>query len=92
MTTLMRIGPFRNAYLIRGALTWLALRLAAAFLEIYDPAILQEMFLLAIVALAVALDARRRGEDLFLANLGVPIRAIALSALPFAFLLELLVP
>jgi hypothetical protein len=92
MTTLMRISPFRNAYLIRGALTWVALRLAAAFVEIYDPVILQEVFLLGLVALAVALDARRRGEDLFLANLGVPLRAIALSALPVALVLELLVP
>lgn len=89
---LARLGPFRNAYLRRGIAVWLLARLALAWAEVYDPDVFTEVALLGVVALAVLLDARRRAEDLFLGNLGIPAWAVAVFAIPLALLAELFVP
>lgn len=95
---LFHLAPFRNAYLIRGLFVWGLVRLGLAFVSAQDPsippdqALPAEVGILAVVAVAVWLDARRRGEDLFLANLGIPGWAIAIAGLPAAFVLEVLVP
>jgi len=90
--TLLRIAPFRNAFLFRGVFVWLTVRMAAGIAEVADPNVLQEVWILAIVGVGVLLDARRRGEDLFLGNLGVPPVTIALLGVPGALVLELLFP
>lgn len=90
--TLFQLPAFRNAYLLRGTLVWVGLRIAAAFGQLSNPGIVGELTMLGLVSLAVFLDARRRSEDLFLGNLGVPGWAIALTALPGAIVLEILVP
>jgi hypothetical protein len=92
MRQLFLLPRFRNAYAIRGALVWVAVRLAAGFAQIHDPNVLQEVFILTVVGAAVFVDARRRGEDLFLGNLAVPAGAIFGWALPLAILLEAVVP
>jgi hypothetical protein len=46
-------------------------------------------FLILMVALAVWMDARRRNETVFLANLGVPAHAIVLCAVILPASLEL---
>jgi len=51
-----------------------------------------EIALLGVVGFAVWVDARRRAEDVFLGNLGVPAWAIATLAIPVALLAELVVP
>jgi hypothetical protein len=66
--------------------------LASPAIGIPDPNIAAEALLLGLVALAVVLDARRRREDLFLGNLGIPAGVIALAALPLAMVAELLIP
>lgn len=95
------LKPFWKAYAIRGLFVWIATRLAAAWITASLPAasgtgaalnVAQEGFVLMVVAGAVLLDARRRGEDVFLANLGVAGGWIAVAALPLALLLETVVP
>jgi hypothetical protein len=88
---LLRIGPFRNAFLIRGLVAWAGVRFLAAWLAITSPNLLQQIWIVGVAVLAVYLDAIRREEDLFLGNLGIPRSAIALSALPFPILMEMLV-
>lgn len=92
MIRLFRLPSFRNAYFIRGGLVWIAFRFAAGIAGIGDPNVLQEVFILAVVGAAVMLDARRRDEDLFLGNLGIPLTAIFVCALPLALLFEVLTP
>jgi hypothetical protein len=92
MMTLVQLRPLRRAYTLRSVIMWLGVRVALAFGSVTDPELATEVCLLPIVALAVVLDARRRGEDIFLGNLGIPAWSIALVALPIATLLELLVP
>ena len=92
MARLWRLGGFRTALLLRGAAAWTIVRMALAFGKVGDPSLLMEVGIVALAGWLVVLDARRRDEDLFLANLGVsrwPIAVVgALGALP----LELLVP
>ena len=57
-----------------------------------DPNPPQEVLLLGVAVAVIAMDARRRREDLFLGNLGIPASAIALYAAPLALLAELIVP
>ena len=90
--TLLQLRPFRNAYVVRSVLIWAGIRVALAFGGVPNPGLGTELALLPIVAGAVLLDARRRGEDLFLANLGVSAWSITLLALPIAALLEAFVP
>lgn len=90
--TLVQLRPFRNAYVLRSVLVWAGLRVVLAFGGAADPGLATELALLAVVAGTVVLDARRRGEDLFLGNLGIPTWSIGLAALPVTALLELLVP
>ncbi len=92
MGALMRLPAFRNAYLVRGAMVWVALRMGAAFVRISDPNLAQELLICVGVMLAVQLDARRRHEDAFLANLGISPWAIAAWSAPVAIVLEILVP
>jgi hypothetical protein len=92
LSLLLRIPAFRNAYSMRGLLVWIAARLALGAGGVANPNPVEEALLLAVVAATVLLDARRRGEDLFLGNLGVSTGMIALFALPLATLVELLVP
>lgn len=92
MRDLLRLGSFRNAFLIRGAVIWLGVRILAAWGGVGDANVLQEGFVLLVVAGLVLVDARRRNEDLFLANLGVPAWAIAVLGAAGALPPELLVP
>lgn len=89
MLRLLRLRRFRVLFLARGLAVWVALRLAAAFLEILHPGPLETVWILGMVGLAVYLDARRRNEDLFLANLGVSGWAPAVLALSLPTLAEL---
>jgi hypothetical protein len=91
LTGLFHLPRFRNAYVIRGALVWAGLRLASAVMGVLSPNVLEEAFILAVVPLAVFLDARRRGEDVFLGNLGISSGVIAGYALPLAALMEVVV-
>ncbi len=61
---------FRRAVFKRSVLTWLFVRMFAAFAGIARPRPVEMVFLAGVVAVAILLDARRTGEDLFLANLG----------------------
>ena len=99
MSTLIRLAPFRRAYLIRGVLVWAGLRAGMASvavadptMAVLDPSVVVEVLLVVLVGSIVVLDARRRSEDLFLGNLGVPLRAIGMLGLTPAELLELLIP
>ena len=71
---------------------WAGVRVALAWNGVFNPGVSAELALLAVVGLAVWVDALRRSEDLFLGNLGIPSWAIAVLALPVALLAELLVP
>jgi hypothetical protein len=88
MTRLFHLPRFRNAYVIRGVLVWMGVRLALAFMGVLSPNVLEESIVLAVVCLAVFLDARRRDEDVFLGNLGISAGVIPCYALPLALLLE----
>ena len=97
--TLLTLHPFRNAYLLRGALVWIGLRFMLAFLSAMgaragslEPAPLTQVGIIGAVALVVYLDARRRSEDLLLGNLGIGGGAIALVSALGATVLEVLVP
>lgn len=92
LVLLARLKPFRNAYLRRGLAVWMVARLALAWAEVPDPGVPTEVALLGVVSLAVWVDARRRSEDVFLGNLGIPGRAIGVLAGLMALLAELLVP
>ena len=91
MSLLLRLAPFRNAFLVRGLFTWAGLRFAAAWVGLTDPNVVGQVWIIAVASLLVVMDARRRDEDLFLGNLGVPTMAIALMALPLPILVEALV-
>lgn len=92
LVLLARLKPFRNAYLLRGLALWILVRLALAWARVYDPGAPTEAALLGVVALTAWVDARRRSEDVFLGNLGIPTWTIGAMALPLAVLAELLVP
>ena len=92
MFDLLRLAPFRNAFLIRGAAVWVGVRFLAAWAGVGDPNVLQEGFIVLLVGGLVWFDARRRNEDLFLANLGVPAWAVAVVGAVGAVPLEVLVP
>lgn len=88
---LFLLGPFRNAYLFRGAVVWSGVRVAFLVFEVVALGVLLKLGVLATVGAAVYLDARRRDEDLFLGNVGVSGVWIAVAALPVPVLLELFV-
>ena len=92
MIGLLRIPRFRIVYPLRGLAAWVGVRLLAAAAKLITMNLAQSVLVVAVVALAVWLDARRRREDLFLANLGIPAWAIAVGALPFPILLEWWLP
>ena len=80
---LLRTKPFSRALLLRGVAAWWAVRALAAFGGMLELNLLQAAFVTACAGLLVLLDARWRGEDLFLGNLGIPLLAlVAVGALP----------
>lgn len=89
---LWRLPAFRNAYAVRGLVVWAGIRVAAAFTGMGRPNVAAAALILMGVAAAVLLDARRRDEDLFLANLGISAWAVAVWSLPLAVVAEALVP
>ena len=86
------LAPFRNAYLFRGTAVWACLRFVFHWAEVVEVAPVVQGGLLLTVAVAVYLDARRRGEDIFLGNLGVRGVWIGVAALPIPLLLEFVIP
>jgi hypothetical protein len=90
--TLLGLGRLRNALLLRGVAAWFGLRMMAAWAQIGNPNLAQEAFILALVGWMVLWDARRRSEDLWLANLGVPAWPIALVGAFGALPMEWFVP
>jgi hypothetical protein len=90
--------PFRLALLRRAAVLWLVIRLAiivvgtlaqAPIRELVFPTLGAAGFLVLLTAWLTMFDARRRGEALFLADLGVPHRALLAAALAPPLLSEL---
>jgi hypothetical protein len=92
MLTLLTLPAFRNAYLWRGLVVWGGLRLVLFAGLIRDPNLATEAILLVLVAVTVTLDAWHQKEDLVLGNLGIPLVATGLCALPLPLLAELLLP
>lgn len=88
---LLVMGPFRNAYLFRGAAMWVGIRGAFLVFRIVTIGLLVKLGVLVVIGLVVYVDARRRDEDLFLGNLGVSRYWIAAAALPIPAVLEFLV-
>jgi len=86
------LAPFRNAYLLRGLVVWIAVRLVLAFGGVAALGVLVAGVLVVVVGGVVWLDARRRGEDLFLGNLGIPGWTIGVMSAPLALLAEVLLP
>jgi hypothetical protein len=89
---LFDLRAFRNAYLLRSILVWMGTRVALAFGGVLDPGLVVEASLVGILPAVVLFDARRRDEDLFLGNLGIPAWSVAAVAAPMVALLEVLVP
>jgi hypothetical protein len=88
---IFRLGRMRNAYMVRGLAVWLGLRAAGVAFGVIHLALPATLFVLAVVAAATYLDARRREEDVVLGNLGIPGAGIVLASLPLPLLLELFV-
>ena len=87
MGTLAKLSRLRNAYLIRGALIWIGVRMLAAWGGIGDPNVLQELFILALVGWLVLWDAQfiREQTDvvyaIIIANFGQAFLLIGLGLL-----------
>ena len=58
-------------YVRRALVVWVGLRVATAVGGDPNPGMLEELVVVTVVTLTVFLDAVRRREDLFLANLGI---------------------
>lgn len=89
---IFRLGPFRNAYLLRGLLLWAGIRAAFLVFGLVSLTGVASLGVLVVVGAGVYLDARRRDEDLFLGNLGVSGLWIPLAGLPIPIVLELVLP
>jgi len=89
---IFRLGRIRNVFMIRGLAVWIGLRAAAVVFGVIHLNLLGTLFLLAVIAAATYADARRREEDIFLGNLGIPGAGIALASVPIPLLLELFIP
>ncbi len=87
---LVRTVGFRRAYLLRGFAVWVLMRMGYAFLGGGTLGLIQVAFVAAMTSGVVVIDARRRNEDLFLANLGVSRWAIALLATAIPLGLEVI--
>ncbi len=87
---IFRLPRIRRSYLLRGLVVWVGLRAVLAVAGLVRVSALEAAAVLLVVVATIVLDARRRGEDVFLGNLGIPRRGIALAALPLPLLLELL--
>ena len=88
----MGLRGFSSALILRGVVVWVAVRIGGAFAGIANPDLIQEVFILGVVGVALVVDVRRRNENLFLGNLGVSLAAIVTVALSGAAILESLVP
>jgi hypothetical protein len=82
--------PFRLVLLRRAAVLWLVIRLGIVVVGTLAQVPIRELvfptpgaagFLVLLTAWLTMFDARRRGEALFLADLGVPPRALLAAAL-----------
>lgn len=87
---LVQTPGFRRAYLLRGFAVWVMIRMGYAYVQGVGLGVLQVAFVVAMASGVVIVDARRRNEDLFLANLGVSRWAIALLSMTLPLGLELL--
>lgn len=85
---LMRTPGFRRTYLLRGLIVWFAIRAGYTLLGPSSFSLLQVGFVVLAAVGAVLIDARRRNEDLFLANLGVARTTIGLAAATLPVLFE----
>ena len=92
MIELWHQSAFRNAFLLRGVAIWVGVRFTLGLAEISNPNVVGEALVLLLVGGLVGWDARRRDEDLFLANLGVPLWAIVLVGALGALPLEVIAP
>ena len=77
---LLRVPGLPGGLLLRGGLVWMVLRLGAAFMEVGIGSLLLGAAVCGFAATAVLLDAIRRRETLFLANLGIPWWPVAMTA------------
>ena len=87
MTALLPPAPFPGMLLQRAAVFWVGIRLVAlvmfTFLGVPPTEAALSVLLPAVTVVAAALEARRRHETIFLANLGVsPAVVPLLSAIP----------
>ena len=97
----VRIRPFATAVLYRSVLAWLGVRAFVAVVIVFvgglivpppHPVLLTPGAALTVVLIVAALgllDAHRRNEDLFLANLGVSRSQIVVTAAIPALVFEL---
>ena len=92
MLRLLRIRSFRRAILLRGFGVWVVIHIVAAFGGILDFDVAAKAMLICVVALTVGVDCVRRGEHIFLGNLGIPLSASMGLALPISVLLEAVLP
>ena len=71
---------------------WVVIRIVAAFGGISDLDVAAKAMLIGVVALTVGVDSVRRGEHIFLGNLGIPLSASIGLALPIPVILEVVLP
>ena len=79
---------FRRAVLKRSVLIWFFVRLLAAWAGIVRPNPVEMVYIAGVVAVAIVIEARKTGEDLFLANLGWSRITIAGTAFLAAIVCE----
>lgn len=91
-TAIFRLRKFWMAYVVRGLIVWGALRIAATAAAESSISLVGKFALLGVVALVVCLEAWRRQETRFLANLGIHITAPAVPALILPAILEVMLP
>ena len=89
---MLRFPPprFAAVLLARGTLIWLAVRLGAALTSGIKPSALAAVVIVAAATTLTSYDARRQGEHLFLANLGIPVTLLVAIAGTPALVFELI--
>ncbi len=71
---------------------WVAIRILAALGGISEFDVAAKVLVICIVAVTVGVDSVRRGEHIFLGNLGIPLSASIGLALSIPILLEVVLP